>query len=55
MIEEEFKEVTLWVLETMKQEEKLLHFYQKLGYKRTGQEEKISSAMILCVMEKSID
>lgn len=37
LIEEKFQSVETWYLSTIYQEEKLVHFYSKLGYKKTGE------------------
>lgn len=41
-----------WVLDTIKQEQKLCHLYEKLGYKLTGAENNIKDGMDLVDYEK---
>ena len=41
-----------WTLDTILQEEKLCHLYEKLGYRRTGKYEKIKDGMDLVYYEK---
>ena len=36
-----------WILDTIKQEEKLCHLYEKMGYKLTGMEKNIKQGMDL--------
>ncbi|MCL2427552.1 MAG: GNAT family N-acetyltransferase [Oscillospiraceae bacterium] len=36
-----------WILDTIKQEEKLCHFYEKMGYKQTGVQTNIKDGMDL--------
>jgi hypothetical protein len=40
-----YPETTKWVLDTIKQEKKLCHLYEKMGYKLTGVEENIKLGM----------
>ena len=42
----------VWKLDTIKQEEWLCRFYEKLGYKQTGKEQKISDDMTLVFYQK---
>lgn len=53
-VEKLYPSVTCWSLDTIKQEEKLCHFYEKLGYRRTGREEKLKENMDLVFYEKKI-
>jgi Acetyltransferase (GNAT) family. len=41
-----------WILDTIKQEPKLCHLYEKMGYKRTGTENNIKPGMDLVDYEK---
>lgn len=49
-----YPEIKEWHLDTIKQEEKLIHLYNKLGYKETGREECIQSGMDIVFLEKHI-
>lgn len=42
----------VWRLDTIKQEVKLCHLYEKLGYKRTYKEQKVSEIMTLVFYQK---
>ena len=41
-----------WKLETILQEEKNCHLYEKMGYKKTGKTEKINEKLTLVFYEK---
>lgn len=41
-----------WRLDTIKQENKLCHIYEKLGYEQTGKEQKVSDVMTLIFYQK---
>jgi predicted acetyltransferase len=41
-----------WKLDTIKQENKLCHLYEKLGYKATGKEESLQSNMTIIFYSK---
>lgn len=41
-----------WSLDTIKQEPKLVHLYEKFGYRRTGEEIPIKEGMTLVVYQK---
>ena len=43
-----------WRLDTIKEEEKLRHLYEKLGYRRTGREEVIQPGMTIVYYEKTV-
>ena len=47
-----YPDVKLWQLDTILQEEKLCHLYEKLGYLRTGEIETIQSGMDIVYYEK---
>jgi len=49
-----YPNVNIWELETIKQEIKLGHLYEKLGYKRTGKEQNINDKMDIVFYEKHI-
>ncbi|MBL1229500.1 GNAT family N-acetyltransferase [Enterococcus sp. BWB1-3] len=53
-VEKQFPEVTCWQLDTIKQEEKLICLYEKLGYAQTGLEVKVTDKMDIVYMEKNI-
>lgn len=42
----------VWRLDTIKQENKLRHLYEKLEYKQTGKEQKVSDIMTLIFYQK---
>lgn len=43
-----------WTLDTIPQEEKLCHFYEKMGYRRKEKYEKIKDGMDLIFYEKEV-
>ena len=43
-----------WELDTILQEEKLCHLYEKLGYRRTGKEEELQPGMTIVFYEKRV-
>ncbi|HML69418.1 MAG TPA: GNAT family N-acetyltransferase [Clostridia bacterium] len=51
-VEELYPHVKLWQLDTILQEEKLCHLYEKLGYQRTGKTETIQPGMDIVYYEK---
>lgn len=44
-LEKAFPEITSWELATIKEEQRLVHFYEKSGYHLTGDEYKIQAGM----------
>ena len=50
--EEFYPKAKLWQLDTILQEERLCHLYEKLGYHRTGETETIQSGMEIVYYEK---
>lgn len=44
-LEKIYKDVDIWTLDTILQEKKLCHFYEKLGYVDTGKREQIKEGM----------
>lgn len=44
----------LWELETILQEPKLCHLYEKMGYRRTGKTERVRNGMDLVTYEKEV-
>ena len=51
-IEKIYSEVEKWFLDTILEEEGNCHLYEKIGYKRTGEFEKINEKMTLVYYEK---
>ena len=49
-----YPDASRWELDTILQEEKLCHLYEKLGYRRTGQIKPIKDGMDLVFYAKSI-
>ncbi|MCL2765261.1 MAG: GNAT family N-acetyltransferase [Treponema sp.] len=52
IIEEKYKPKNGWILDTILQEEGNCYLYEKIGYKRTGQIEKINENMDIIYYEK---
>lgn len=48
-----YPDVDKWELETIEQEKKLCHLYEKAGYKKTGKAERIKEDMDLIIYKKS--
>jgi len=53
-LEKRFSYIEDWSLDTIKREEKLCHFYEKLGYKQTGDIHKIQMGMDIVSFQKQI-
>ena len=51
-IEEAYKNISRFTLDTIKQEKKLCYLYEKLGYLRTGKEEQLHDNMTIVFYEK---
>lgn len=51
-IEEIYPQAVRWTLDTIKEEEKLCHLYEKMGYRTTGREEIIQQNMTIVFYEK---
>ncbi len=51
-VEKLYPNATVWTLDTIKQEEKLCYLYEKMGYVRTGKEERIKDGMDLIFFAK---
>jgi len=51
-VEKLYPKAERWALDTIKQEPKLLHLYEKAGYQRTGKEDRIKEGMDLVFYEK---
>ena len=47
-----YPQATSWTLDTIKQELKLCHLYEKMGYKPTGKEEDIQDGMTIIYYAK---
>lgn len=54
LAEQQYPENFVWQLDTIKEEKKLCHLYEKLGYCRTGEETGIQSGLTLVEYEKTI-
>jgi len=54
LIEERYKWVDLFKLDTILEEAKLCYLYEKLGYKKTGHYEKIKENMTIVYYEKEM-
>ncbi|MHC5268797.1 GNAT family N-acetyltransferase [Enterococcus sp. LJL98] len=53
LVEKHFSTVQKWDLSTIYQEEKLLHFYLKLGYEKTGEMDWIQENMAIIYFTKN--
>lgn len=53
-IEEAYKNISRFTLDTIKQEEKLCYLYEKLGYLKTGREEQLHDNMTIVFYEKNL-
>lgn len=47
-----YPQARAWQLDTIKEEAKLCHLYEKLGYRRTGREELLQPGMTIVYYEK---
>ncbi len=47
-----YPNATRWELDTIKQEDKLCYLYEKMGYKKTGKEQKIKDGMDIVFYSK---
>lgn len=52
MIESLYPEAKHWELDTIKQEAKLCHLYEKMGYKQTGKEVSVKDELTLIFYKK---
>ncbi|MEG2455471.1 MAG: GNAT family N-acetyltransferase [Oscillospiraceae bacterium] len=52
LMEQTFTDASVWELETILQEKRNCHLYEKLGYRQTGARKNISQAMTLVAYEK---
>lgn len=53
-VESFYPKATLWMLDTILQEEKLCYLYEKLGYRKTGKYETIKPGMDIVFYEKRV-
>lgn len=53
-MEKLYPQAKSWNLDTIKQESKLIHLYEKMGYRQTGKEDRIKEGMDLVFLEKQI-
>ena len=53
-VEKLYPNAATWTLDTIKQEPKLRHLYEKMGYKLTGAEKNIKQGMDIVYYEKTI-
>ncbi len=53
-IEQVYSRIKYFTLDTIKQEEKLCHFYDKLGYLPTGRQEQLQDNMTIVFYRKQI-
>lgn len=51
-LEKMYPHAEAWRLDTIREEAKLCHLYEKLGYRRTGQEEVLQPGMTIVYYEK---
>ena len=49
-----YPEVKVWKLDTIKQENKLCHLYESMGYQLTGKEENIKEGMTIVYYQKEL-
>lgn len=54
-MEKLYPSAKLWQLDTIRQERKLCHLYEKAGYRKTGKTETVKDGMDLIYYEKAID
>ena len=50
-----YPQAKTWRLDTIREEEKLCHLYEKLGYRRTGREEVLQPFMTIVYYEKTAE
>ena len=55
LVEAVYPNASRWRLDTIEQEAKLCHLYEKLGYQKTGQTKQIKDGMDLVFYEKVMD
>lgn len=54
-IEALYPQAVCWTLDTIKEESKLCHLYEKMGYQATGRKESIQANMTIVFYEKRTD
>lgn len=54
-VEKQYPLVNTWKLDTIKQESKLCHLYEKMGYQKTGKEEEFQENLTIIHYSKRID
>ena len=54
LAEELYPDAKRWSLDTIEQEAKLCHLYEKLGYRRTGETQHVKDGMDLVFYEKGV-
>lgn len=54
LMEKLYPEAMRWQLDTIAQEEKLCHLYEKMGYRKTGKTEQVKDDMNLIYYEKEM-
>lgn len=54
-LEKRFSNYKIWQLDTIKEEERNCHLYEKLGYIPTGEERKINKRMTIMNYEKRLE
>ncbi len=55
LLEREYPQVDHWELDTIRQEEKLCYLYEKMGYRLTGESQRIQDGMDLVVYKKQLE
>ena len=55
LLEKSYKDSSLWMLDTILEEEGNCYLYEKLGYKKTGKLEKIKEGMTIVYYEKPME
>ena len=55
LVEAMYPNASLWRLDTIAQEAKLCHLYEKMGYHKTGHSEHIKNGMDIIFYEKVMD
>lgn len=54
LVEQAYPNAHRWTLDTILQEEKLCHLYEKMGYRRTGEYQNIKPGMDLVFYQKEV-
>lgn len=53
-VEKLYLQTTGWQLDTIKEETKLCHLYEKMGYQQTGEEERLKDGMTIVYYAKEV-